>query len=461
MDIGVTISKVRKEYKEYLRETHPDWADTTISTHVSDAFYLYQNTIALSFWKCFESDAAMEKAKGEILDYLKQEVMSDRADERTAQYYRDLKRLKEFIDSKGGVKTYIGYEYDCEVIVYKYAKMVYDGTMEMDAAVKAMCQDVPCFGETSHKLTIMLFASMMKGVKYTRRSNTETTVYFIVHIGKDYGQEQMVNALKATQVIRKKQLVCNYDEFSVDAYPNRIIKTTMDLLLRGSISKARKKEIRKLMIFFDGISILDIHSINWDIQYDRNNQTYRMLIAVCRFVIKGLLQTTADGSTKIMDYADDQTMAKLYEKFILGYYQREHPELKAYSPQITWQVTDGYRTLLPTMQSDIVITNKAAKKTLIIDAKYYTHNMQMKAPYMTQTLHSGNLYQIFTYVKNWSAAPDEVVSGMLLYAGTDDAIQPNNDYQMSGNQISVKTLDMDCDFSKIAAQLDSIADRIK
>ena len=29
-----------------------------------------------------------------------------------------------------------------------------------------------------------------------------------------------------TQVIRKKQLVCNYDEFSVDAYPNRIIKTT-------------------------------------------------------------------------------------------------------------------------------------------------------------------------------------------------------------------------------------------
>ena len=179
MDIGVTISKVRKEYREYLRETHPDWADTTISTHVSDAFYLYQNTIALSFWKCFESDAYMEKAMGEIFDYLKQEVMSDRADERTAQYYRDLKRLKEFIDSKGGVKTYIGYEYDCEVIVYKYAKMVYDGTMEMDAAVKAMCQEVPCFGETSHKLTIMLFASMMKGIKYTRRSNTETTVCIV------------------------------------------------------------------------------------------------------------------------------------------------------------------------------------------------------------------------------------------------------------------------------------------
>lgn len=278
-------------------------------------------------------------------------------------------------------------------------------------------------------------------------------------LGSPRGKIEIGESIK-TQAIRKKQLVCSYDEFSVDAYTNRIIKTTMMLLLRANIAKARKKELRKLLIYFDGVSVLDIHTINWDIQYNRNNQTYRMIIEICYLVIKGLLQTTADGSTRIMDYADEQTMAKLYEKFILGYFQREHPEIKAYSPQIAWQVTDGYRTLLPTMQSDIVISNRKTKKTLIIDAKYYSHNMQMKAPYMTQTLHSGNLYQIFTYVKNWSAAPDETISGMLLYARTDDAIQPDNDYQMSGNQISVKTLDMDSDFTEIAAQLDAIAERI-
>lgn len=279
-------------------------------------------------------------------------------------------------------------------------------------------------------------------------------------LGSPRGKIEIGESIK-TQVIRKKQLVCSYDEFSVDAYTNRIIKTTMECLLRAKISKARKKDIRKLLIYFDGASILDIHAINWDIHYDRNNQTYRMIIAVCQLVLRGLLQTSADGSMRIMDYADDQTMAKLYEKFILGYYQREHPDIKAYSPQIAWQVTDGYRTLLPTMQSDIVLTGKSSKKTLIIDAKYYSHNMQMKAPYMTQTLHSGNLYQIFTYVKNWNAAPEETVSGMLLYAHTDDAVQPDNDYQMSGNQISVKTLDLNCDFSLISAQLDAIAERVK
>ncbi len=270
------------------------------------------------------------------------------------------------------------------------------------------------------------------------------------------GKIEVSESIK-TQAIRKKQLVCAYDEFSVDSYPNRIIKTTMLSLLKANITKSRKKELRKLLIFFDEVSVLDKHDINWNIQYDRNNQTYRMLNAICRLVMKGLLQTNADGTTRIMDYLDEQTMPKLYEKFILGYFQREHPELKAYSPQIEWQLDDGFKTMLPTMQSDIVIKNKKTKRTLIIDAKYYSHNTQMKAPYMAQTIHSGNLYQIFTYVKNWAAEPDETVSGMLLYARTDDVTQPENDYQMSGNQISVKTLDLHCDFAVIAAQLDAIA----
>ena len=48
------------------------------------------------------------------------------------------------------------------------------------------------------------------------------------------------------------------------------------------------------------------------------------------------------------------------------------------------------------------------------------------------------------------------VSGMLLYAKTDEVVLPNNEYKMGGNAISVKTLDLDCDFSMIREQLDGI-----
>ena len=45
---------------------------------------------------------------------------------------------------------------------------------------------------------------------------------------------------------------------------------------------------------------------------------------------------------------------------------------------------------------------------------------------------------------------------MLLYAKTDEQIQPDDEYILSGNKISVKTLDLNCEFSKISDQLNEI-----
>ena len=47
---------------------------------------------------------------------------------------------------------------------------------------------------------------------------------------------------------------------------------------------------------------------------------------------------------------------------------------------------------------------------------------------------------------------------MLLYAKTDEEVYPNNEYQMSGNKVAVRTLDLNCDFNEISRQLNSIAD---
>lgn len=260
-----------------------------------------------------------------------------------------------------------------------------------------------------------------------------------------------------TQSIHKQQLVCSYDEFSVNSYLNRIIKTTMELLLRADISKARKKELKKLLMFFGEVDPLDVHLIDWNIRYNRNNQTYRMLISVCYLVVKGLLQTNSDGSTKLMDFLDEQRMHRLYEKFILEYYRKEHPELNASASQIPWALDDGMNDMLPVMQSDITLSK--GDTVLIIDAKYYSHTTQMQ--YDVHTLHSGNLYQIFTYVKNKEAELSDaqhMVSGMLLYAKTDEQVQPDQVYRMSGNKISVRTLDLNQDFPEIARQLDGIAE---
>lgn len=56
-----------------------------------------------------------------------------------------------------------------------------------------------------------------------------------------------------------------------------------------------------------------------------------------------------------------------------------------------------------------------------------------------------------------SAKPHEV-SGMLLYAKTDEEITPDQKYKMSGNRISVRTLDLNLDFERIKEQKDKIAE---
>ena len=110
--------------------------------------------------------------------------------------------------------------------------------------------------------------------------------------------------------------------------------------------------------------------------------------------------------------------------------------------------------MLPKMQTDITLEYE--NKILIIDAKYYSTTTQSN--YDTKTIHSHNLYQIFTYVKNKEVEVDDEVSGMLLYARTRERIQPDHDYLMSGNRISVKTLDLNTDFDTIKDQLDNIVE---
>lgn len=271
------------------------------------------------------------------------------------------------------------------------------------------------------------------------------------------GKIEITESIKNQSMIRS-QMVCTYDEFSVNSPLNQIIKSTVMLLLKADISKARKKELRKLMVYFDDVSVVDVRSINWSINYNRNNQTYRLLITVCYLVVKGLLQSKSDGSVKMMDFLDEQRMCRLYEKFILEYYKKHYPQIRTAASQIDWALDDGIGTMLPTMQSDIMLSYQKGEinKTLIIDAKYYAHTTQIQ--YDVHTLHSNNLYQIFTYVKNKATKGGEV-SGMLLYAKTDEEIYPNNEYKMSGNKITVRTLDLNCEFENIAAQLDEIAQK--
>ena len=182
-----------------------------------------------------------------------------------------------------------------------------------------------------------------------------------------------------------------------------------------------------------------------------------MLLYVCYFILDGLLMTTGDGQYKMREFSDEH-MNRLFEKFVLEYYRKHHPKLNARAGQVEWNINKELSTesILPIMQTDIMLS--MGKRSLIIDTKYYGKMMQEQ--FDKQTIHSGNLYQIFTYVKNLDKDNTGDVSGMLLYARTEESIAPDLDAHFGPNRILVRTLDLSKEFQGIKRQLDAFVEEM-
>lgn len=97
-------------------------------------------------------------------------------------------------------------------------------------------------------------------------------------------------------------------------------------------------------------------------------------------------------------------------------------------------------------------------KTLVTDAKYYSKS-SFQTQYEKQTIISGNLYQIYTYVKNYDKENTGEVSGLLLYAKTDEELEPKGDYMMGKNHVGIDYLDLNVEFEDIKGKMDSIVER--
>lgn len=258
---------------------------------------------------------------------------------------------------------------------------------------------------------------------------------------------------------RQGRLTCEFDDLSEDTPSNRLIKTAAALLANsGGVSPARREKLRRLLAYLSSVGKADPRCILWKtVRAERCGSNYALLLAAAEFVLRELLRTESGGRYRLASFLDDLAMSRLYEKFILEYYRYHFPQLSARAEQISWALDDGMRDFLPVMQSDVLLRQR--EKVLVIDAKYYSHTMQDHHGVRTQ--HSHNLYQIFTYVKNMNYSFGERphhVAGMLLYAGTDEAVQPDQVYQMHGNPITVKTLNLNRDFMQIARSLNEMAE---
>lgn len=126
------------------------------------------------------------------------------------------------------------------------------------------------------------------------------------------------------------KIAYEFDVLSENNLFNQIIVTTTIILLKHSnVKKEKKIELKRLMLFFANVNTIDVRNIHWNtLRFDRNSKNYQMLLYICYFIIDGMLLTTEDGQYKMREFSDDH-MSRLYERFVLEYFKRHHPDTNA------------------------------------------------------------------------------------------------------------------------------------
>ena len=139
-----------------------------------------------------------------------------------------------------------------------------------------------------------------------------------------------INGTITNRMKNDRKLSCNYDELSENNVYNQILVTTAWVLIKHSdVKKEQKSKLKRLMLFFHNVKTIELHSIRWKtLRFDRNNSNYRMLLYICYFILNEWLLTTEKGDFKMPEFSDDH-MCRLFERFVLEYYKKHYPELKA------------------------------------------------------------------------------------------------------------------------------------
>ena len=323
-------------------------------------------------------------------------------------------------------------------------------------------KDETCLGEEAFEniynlfsmLLCMILNKQLKKGLYKEYINNEDELSTVC------GKININQTLKNNLIVRKK-VYCEFDDFSENCLMNQIIKTTLFYLLKSNkIGNDTKENIEKIIKYFDGVDIIDVKSIKWNqARYTRNNMSYKFVVDLCKLILNGLIVSDKKGNNKFMEFLDDTRVSAIYENFIKAYYRKHYPELNASSKKL-YLNDKPMLNFIPMMKTDITLEYN--NKMLIIDAKFY--NKILRNHYLNskcKTVSSSNLYQIMAYVDNQDPYKEGNVYGMLLYAQTVNEPAIMFKQELNKHIIMVRTLDMNNSWENIQFTLNDIATKFK
>lgn len=286
-----------------------------------------------------------------------------------------------------------------------------------------------------------------------KRGLEQTYLGTVQEIAGVKGKLDLSQTLKRNQLPRL-QTTCQFDEFSPDVLTNQILHGTLRKLLKTSLKPELKVEIKKLLPMFPPLSPIRITEASFkQVRYHRKNRFYQFPLHVCQLIHESLLPQEETGNYNFMDFRrDERKMNQLFEAFLFNFYQIEQRRYKVSREIIQWKLeapNEEHRQFIPVMKTDITLQSPEEK--IIIDAKYY--GQTMAEHYDRSKIHSGNLYQLFSYLINQEGEEEKTkkATGILIYPKIKEAYDLH--YKFASHKIRILTIDLNCHWCEIKNSL--------
>jgi 5-methylcytosine-specific restriction enzyme subunit McrC len=278
-----------------------------------------------------------------------------------------------------------------------------------------------------------------------------------VETGSPRGKIDVSATIKRNLLMRSR-VHCSVDGLDYNVLHNQILKTTLGRLVRcKNLNKDQRDRLFGLYCRLHEIEEVPLSSqIFGQVVLHRNNRFYKLLLEICRLIHEGRLISEEDGTAQFRDFLrDERAMARLFERFLFSFYRKEQSEYSVSRDRIHWQdvsASPEAMDYLPTMNTDISLDSPDRK--IVVDAKYYREVFQSN--YGSDSIHSGNLYQLYAYVSNLAIREDKqrAVEGILVYPTVNREV--DLEYEIQGCRMRVVTIDLNQHWSEIRTDLKQI-----
>lgn len=296
-----------------------------------------------------------------------------------------------------------------------------------------------------------LFAKVLTGGTHhlIRRGLDRGYLAFSEDTGRLRGKIDFASSLKRN-LLAHALARCEFDELDYNVLHNRILKTTLSRLAWAEDMNSKlKQEVREALSWLRDIDPIHLTSqIFRRVQLHRNNHYYVFLLNICELIHEFLLVDERSGRSRFRDFLrDERCMAGLFEEFVRNFYRLQQKVFQVKSLQIKWKaepLDDSAMNYLPVMQTDVCLIGHTRK--IILDCKYYKETLQQN--YGKASIHSQNLYQIFSYLKNKESDLGwEQCEGILLYPVIDRSVHLT--YRIQGHRCQISTINLNQDWQNI------------